>query len=59
MANQNKRGLTSSSFERRSTKSEIEVLIVLTQSKSSIQKLPTFSLLESVYKQGIQIYFHD
>ena len=49
MANQNKRGLTSSSFERRSTKSEIEVLIVLTQSKSSIQKLPTFSLLESVY----------
>ena len=42
MANHNKRGLTSSSFERRSTKSEIEILIVLTQSKSSIQKLPTF-----------------
>ena len=41
------------------TKSEIEASIALMQSKSSIQKLPTFSLLESVYQQSIQICFHN
>ena len=59
MENHNKKGFEKFEFwvllvenisiERRSTKSEIEALIASRQSKSSIQKLPTFSLLESVY----------